>query len=72
MTRLERKLVRALEACLEDSQWRLDDFENDLKMGYATKADIRRQKKIVDRAEAALWEANTKRTLKKVLKPGAA
>jgi len=26
------KLVRALEACLEDGQWRLDDMENDLKM----------------------------------------
>jgi len=72
MTRLERKLIRALDACLEDSQWRLDDFENDLKMGYATKADIRRQQKIVARAEAALWEASTKRTIRKVLKAGAA
>ena len=64
MTRLERKLIRALEACIEDSQWRLDDFENDLKMGYATRADIRRQKKIVANAEAALWEASTGRTIK--------
>jgi len=52
-----RKLVRALEACLEDSQWRLDDMENDLKMGYATRADIRAQKKVVNRAEAVLREA---------------
>jgi hypothetical protein len=57
MTRLQRKLVSALEACLEDSRWRLDDFENDLKMGYATKSDIRKQRKVVDRAEAALHEA---------------
>jgi len=57
VTRLERKLVRALEACLEDSRWRLDDLRNDLKMGYATEANIRRQQKIVDRAEAALREA---------------
>jgi hypothetical protein len=70
MTRLERKLSRALECCLEDSQWRLDDMENDLKIGYCTKREMRAQKQVVARAEAALWESSTQRTFSKLLKAG--